>query len=265
MSKIYEIEDELLARQVARPAPKTDAYLVYFALATLTVLVGAASILAWWSAEHSLETRARRGSAEAQYLLGKRLYQQANGAQDYFQAARLIRKAADQGYAQAQTAMGLLYENGVGVQKDYKLAAQWLRRAADQGFAMAQNELGVMYAQGHGFTRNFRQATHWCRLASSQGSEIARHNLQLAEVAQARIIPVLTTAGNKTYKQVRLQKLGPDGVTVSFQPDQGGLGVARLKVENLPQELQELCKCADKGGVASDSAFSQLERISTTL
>lgn len=265
MSKIYEIEDELLARQPRRPAPKADAHLVYLVLITLVLLVAAASVTAWWSTEHSLENRARRGSPMAQYLLGKHLYEQATGPQDYYQAAQWIRKAADQGYVQAQTALGLLYANGLGVPKDYMQAAKWLRRAADQGFALAQNELGVMYAQGHGLNRNLQQAAHWCRLAAAQGSGIALRNSQLAEVAQARIIPSLTTSGNKTYRQVILQNLGPDGVTVSFQPEPGGLGVARLKLESLPQELQELCKCTDKKGVAADSAYSQLAGISTTL
>ena len=46
---------------------------------------------------------------------------------------------------------------------------------------------------------------------------------------------------------------------------EGGLGIARLKLESLPQELQELCNCADKQGTNPNSVYSQLEGISTTL
>src|SRR5579862_7579995 len=263
MSKIYEIEHEYAAQTFVRRRQQPFVHPAYLILIVLVVLVGAASVFAWFTAEFSLENRARRGGAKAQYLLGKRYYDQARAPRDYLSAGQWIRKSAEQGYAKAQTALGLLYENGLGVARDYNQAAKWLRRAADQGFPVAQNELGIMYAKGHGFGQNLAQTVHWCRLAAAQGSEIARRNLQLAEVAQARVIPELITAGNKTYKRVRLQKLEADGVTVSFRPDEGGLGVARLKVENLPQELQELCKCADKKGIAVDSAYSQLGAIAS--
>lgn len=265
MNKIYDVADEAVAPVVPPSVPPPAAHSVYFILSALVAVVGAASVLAWWCTDHSLETRARRGEVEAEYLLGKRCFERAVNPGDYAQAARLIRQAARQGYARAQTAMGLLYENGLGVPRDYQQAAAWLRRAADQGYPVAQNELGIMYAKGHGFARNLEQAAHWCRLAAAQGSEEARRNLQLARVAQAKVIPELTTLGNKTYRHVSLQKLDPEGVTFSFRPPEGGLGVARLKLENLPQELQELCKCADKKGIAPDSAYSQLGSISRTL
>jgi hypothetical protein len=265
MNKIYDVADEAARAAVIPTVPPPAAHPGYLSLSALVAVVGAASLLAWWCTDHSLETRAGRGEAQAQYLLGKQHFNQAINPQDYVQAARLIRQAANQGYARAQTAMGLLYENGLGVPRDYRQAVAWLRRAADQGYPVAQNELGIMYAKGHGFARNLEQAAHWCRLAAAQGSEEARRNLQLAQVAQAKVIPELTTLGNKTYRHVSLQKLDPEGVTFSFRPTEGGLGVARLKLENLPQELQELCRCADKKGIAPDSAYSQLGSISRTL
>lgn len=265
MIKLYQVPEERPRQTPVRRRRPPVAHPVYLILIGFVVIVGVASLFAWASTEFSLENRARYGEAQAQYLLGKRYFDQAGSAADYSRAAVLIRKAAEQGYARAETALGLLYENGLGVNKDYSLAVKWLQCAARQGFAVAQNELGVMYAKGHGFTRDLGQAAHWCRLAAAQGSEVARRNLQLAEVAQASIIPQLTAANSKTYKRVRLQKLEPDGITFLFRPIEGGMGVARLKLENLPEELQNLCKCADKMGIAADSAYSQLGCITSTL
>lgn len=251
------------AVQYGQPAPVANP--VYLRLLALIAIVGAASVLAWYCHEFSLENRARGGEAKAQYLLGKRYFDEALLPTDYEHAARLIRKAADQGYAPAQTAMGLLSENGLGVKKDYNQALKWLRRAADQGFPVAQNELGVMYAKGLGVSRSLGQAAQWCKLAAAQGSEIARRNLELTQVSQSKVIPELKTSGSRSYQCVRLQKVESDGVTVSYKPVQGGLGVAKLKMENLPDELQQLCKYAGKQGISCDSAYSQVGAVSTTL
>jgi TPR repeat protein len=246
-----------------QPAPMANP--LYLKLLILVAVVGVASVLAWCHDEFSVEKRAERGEAKAQYLLGKRYFDLGTYPGDYERAARLIAKAAEQGYAKAQTALGLLYENGWGVKKDYNQALKWLRRAADQGFPVAQNELGIMYAKGRGVSRSLEQASQWCKLASMQGSEIARRNLELAHVANSGVIPVLKTSGNKSYERAFLQRVEPDGVTVSYRPAHGGFGVAKLKIENLPGELRELCKYAGKQGISSDSAYSQMGAVSTTL
>src|SRR5258708_12431827 len=46
--------------------------------------------------DFSLESRASRGQAKAQYRLGKRCFDEAVSAREYAMAARWIRKAADQ-------------------------------------------------------------------------------------------------------------------------------------------------------------------------
>ena len=238
------------------------AYVILFAL---VFVVATASVIAWCCEDFSLENRAIRGEAKAQYLLGKRYFHNAVSPRDYVRAARWIRKAADQGNAKAQTGLGLLYENGLGVAKNYGEALKWLRRAAAQGFPVAQNELGVMYAKGRGVSRNLDEAAKWCRQAAAQGSEIARRNFELAEIAKSKVIPELTTPGKRSYQHVILQKVESDGVTVSFRPTRGGLGVAKLKLESLPAELRELCGYAAKAGIASDSAYWQLGSVATTL
>ena len=238
---------------------------LYPILLGLVIAVGLASLAAWYYGDFSLEERAARGEAKAQYLMGKRYFDTATSSRDHAHAARLIRMAAQQGYAKAQAALGLLYENGLGVPKNYNEALKWLRLAADQGFAVAQNELGVMYAKGRGVNRSLAEASKWCKLAAAQGSEIARRNLVLAEVTNAKVIPQLTTGNKRTYDRVLLQKVESDGVTVTFVPGRGGLGVAKLKLDNLPSELQQVCKYATREGQAPDSAYSQIGSVATTL
>jgi TPR repeat protein len=234
-------------------------------LLVLVVMVGTAFLVARCCEHFSWEGRAARGDSKAQYLLGKRYFEQANSPDDYARAAGWIQKAADQGYAQAQTGLGLLYENGLGVSKNYGEALRWLRQAAAQGFPVAQNELGIMYAKGRGLSRNLDEASKWCRQAAVQGSQIARQNFELAEIATFKVIPELTTRGKKCYKRVTLQKVESDGVTVSYLPAQGGMGLAKLRLEDLPAELQQLCGYAAKTGISPDSAFAQIGAVATPL
>jgi hypothetical protein len=237
----------------------------YPILLALVAVIGLASLVAWYWSEFSLEERSQRGEARAQYLLGKRYFDHAVRPQDYVLAAKLIRQAAEQGYARAQTGLGLLYENGIGVPLSYPQAIKWFQRAADQGYSVAQNELGVMYAKGRGVPRNLDEAAKWCGLAAAQGSDIARKNLELTQLASRKVISEINTPDKQSYKQAVVQRVEPDGVTVSFVPDNGGFGMAKLKLENLPSELKRLCRNTTKEGAAADSAYSHIGAIATPL
>ena len=238
---------------------------VYHVLLVLVLVVGAASMIAWFCAEFCIENRASQGDARAQYLLGKRYFDTARSTHDYARAIRLIKGSADQGYAKAETALGLLYENGVGVTRSYDEAVKWLRRAANQGQPVAQNELGVIYAKGRGVSRNLEEAAKWCRLAAAQGSKVAQKNLELVEAAKGQRISQLTTAGKQPYEDVILQKVEADGVTVSYSPVRGGFGLAKLKLETLPSKLKEMCGYAAQPENASDSSYSQLTSVASAL
>lgn len=48
---------------------------------------------------------------------------------------------------------------------------------------------------------------------------------------------IITTDG-KVYHAVKLLRTDPDGLLVRFQPDNGGIGLAKLKFAKLPQSLQ---------------------------
>jgi TPR repeat protein len=159
----------------------------------------------------------------------------------------------------------LLYQHGLGVAKNNEQAATWLRRAADQGYAVAQNELGVMYAKGMGVPRNLSETVRWCALAAAQGSQVAKRNLQLARTVTAAVIPELTTSMKRSYDHAVLRKVESNGITISFQPAPGGWGMAKLKLEELPSDLRQVCKCAAGDGIDSNSPYSQLKEIRGTL
>ena len=48
----------------------------------------------------------------------------------------------------------------------------------------------------------------------------------------------ITTRDGTTYRGVTVQKVDPDGLVIEYMPAGGGIGVAKLKYENLPDDLQ---------------------------
>jgi len=123
------------------------------------------------------KTKAERGDAQSQDILGK-MYSRGKGVpQDYAAAAKWYRQAADQGSADGENSLGELYEAGQGVKRDEAEAAQWYRKAADQGHVGGQYNLGVMYEYGRGVEKNSAEAAKWFRQAAEQGDALAQFNL----------------------------------------------------------------------------------------
>ena len=96
----------------------------------------------------TLQTKAARGDADAQYALGE-LYASGLGvSQDYTKAREWYEQAAAQGSAMAQVNLGALYLKGQGVPQDYGKARQWFEKAVAQEDARAQYNLGQLYHSG---------------------------------------------------------------------------------------------------------------------
>lgn len=49
----------------------------------------------------------------------------------------------------------------------------------------------------------------------------------------------ITTLDGTTYKSIRILKVEPDGLVLEHQPPAGGVGLAKLKFEDLPAELKQ--------------------------
>ncbi|HWW00815.1 MAG TPA: tetratricopeptide repeat protein [Candidatus Acidoferrum sp.] len=186
-----------------------------------------------------LETRAARGNAEPQYQFAKCYFYGIGLSRNYVEAARWFRLAADQGHAKAQTALGMMYVQGLGMPRNYSTALSLFRKAATQGLDAAQNQLGMLYAQGRGVPQDFDEATKWFSRAAGQGCEPAVRNLKLIAATRPSYLPQLTMRDGKAYQNVKIQKVELDGLTISYHPRQGGMGIAKLGFKDLPEQLQE--------------------------
>ena len=218
----------------------------------------------WWSDQAIIVSRARRGDPEAQYLLGKRDFDRAQTVAGRSEAMKLIRNSAERGNPKAQTALGLIYIKGLGTARDYKAGINWLETAAAQNYAVAQNELGVMYATGRGMPQNLDTAIGWCTRAAVQGSSVAKKNLALIHSAKQNHSVQMTTRSGETCLNVKIQKVETDGVMVAYELGKGGVGFAKLKTSDLPEELRELSGYTAK--VPSRvTAWLHLDSISSLL
>ncbi len=116
----------------------------------------------------AVQTKARKGDAEAQLALGSRYADGEGVARDLTLAVKWHRKAAEQGLARAQLLLALEYADGLGLKTDRVKAAEWLRKAGAQGLPEAEIALGNCYANGDGVRENAVEAVKWYRQAADQ-------------------------------------------------------------------------------------------------
>lgn len=215
--------------------------------------------------------KAEQGDAVSQDELGV-MYATGNGVRrDVFEASRWLRKAAEQGLLSAQYHLPLYFYDGA--RTDYRQAIAWYRKAAEQGHAPAQNRLGRMYAMGLGVSEDLDEAIKWFQKAAKQGhadakANLARygdrngglprarpHNWQKQENAQRETpqrnskvrterIPLpestnaITTLDGQRYEATRILRVRHDGLEIEYRPDGGGVGMAKIKFQRLPEDLQ---------------------------
>jgi TPR repeat protein len=197
---------------------------------------------------------AEQEDADAQCNLGV-FYGSGQGvAQDHREAVKWYRKAAEQGNVIAQNNLGVCYVDGQGVAKDYVEGFTWLRKALRQGSEHAQANLALAKA---------KQDANWHKDVSQGGtSQVVRGPRQKpmpdTPTPQAPRSPTHTTSiaggplggtmipGNDirttdgvTYKSVRILKVEPDALLVEHSLQGRGIGMARLKFENLTSDLQQ--------------------------
>lgn len=127
-----------------------------------------------------LESLAKKGVPDAQYLLGKS-YADGNGVDtNYEMAVYWYQMAANQGQGEAQRSLGNCYDIGRGVKHDEYKAASWTRKAAINGNADAQYNLAFLYTKGRGVDKNFGVAEFWYHKAAEQGHIKAKEKLGLS-------------------------------------------------------------------------------------
>lgn len=95
------------------------------------------------------EKEAKKGSADAQFALGRMYEAEA--------------KEIDTQYYLDAATQKVMFQT-------YKKALTWYKKAAKQGHADAQNNLGAMYLTGNGVSRDIDIAIQWYIKSSSQGN-----------------------------------------------------------------------------------------------
>jgi hypothetical protein len=124
-----------------------------------------------------LTAAADAGDAEAQYILGRELIEQAKDAKTVERGFSYLERAAKQGHVFAMHGLGLEIRVGNIPGKTLTDAFNWYRKAAEAGFAGAQNNLGDMYETGEGVAKSYGDAIHWYTRAAMQGEPTAYWSL----------------------------------------------------------------------------------------
>lgn len=237
------------------------------ALAGVLAFVTVAAVLGWcgWQVLF-LKQRAESGEPDAQYRLGRGCFKLASSREEFLNGVEWLEKAAQAGHAKAQTALGVIYARGEGVPQAPELATVWLMRAAVQGDTLAQNELATLYAKGSGVPRNMKKAIYWYRQAAAADCPAAKKNLCLATAAQAKTLGDIVTRSGKHYAKASLRKIEADGITVTFRSEKGGVGFAKIKAVDLPDNLAALCsEDSGQGYASSGFKWSHLDLVTVQM
>ncbi|MEZ0223479.1 MAG: tetratricopeptide repeat protein [Alphaproteobacteria bacterium] len=166
----------------------------------------------------ALKSRADKGDAEAQYLLGGYYAKGIGVKQDWAQAATWSRKSAEKGNASGQYALGFLTETGRGVKRDDTEAAKWYVKAAKQGDTAAQYALADLYGRGAGVQQNWQAAYFWSSLSAYTGEDAPR---KLAQDTAKHLTPEQVAALDErvnAWKPVRTVAAAPEKPKAKKKP-----------------------------------------------
>jgi hypothetical protein len=109
--------------------------------------------------------RAKKGEAQAQYLLGLRYYEGEEVEKDISMALEWLGQAVEQSIIEAQNLSVDIYQ-----QRDYEqLSLPQLLNKAETGDTQAQYLLGVKYYQGKEVEKEIETALLWFQQAEIQG------------------------------------------------------------------------------------------------
>jgi hypothetical protein len=154
------------------------------------LLPALAIVIAFLAASRSVSAQtetlveaAEKGSATAQYLMGRMYEEGIETTRDFSKAATWYQKSASQGHAPAQSAFGFLLQTGEGVERNLSTAAEYFKNAAGSGDIAGQFYLAVAYINGIGLPKDAALAGQWFFKAASAGHQ--QSQLTFATMLQA--------------------------------------------------------------------------------
>ncbi|MEJ6002195.1 tetratricopeptide repeat protein [Paucibacter soli] len=126
---------------------------------------------------------AKKGSADAQFLVAG-MYERGQGApQSYVEAAKWYRLAAEQGHAGAQFFLGAMYGSDRGVPRDFVEAVNWYQKSAAQGYRDALYPVAYAYENGITVQQDFVESHKWYLRSAEAGVWQAMDRLARAYTA----------------------------------------------------------------------------------
>jgi tetratricopeptide (TPR) repeat protein len=140
----------------------------------LAVVVALALLATAAGAELTLLSLARRGDAEAQYLVGMAYTEGREVPRDPAQGIRWLRHAASQRHAEARFALATLYREGRGVPQNLPAAVRLFTEGAAEQHRESKFALAKMYGAGQGVARDDHLAVKllndaaWANLPEAQ-------------------------------------------------------------------------------------------------
>jgi tetratricopeptide (TPR) repeat protein len=139
---------------------KSDRGLILIAV-VMMVISGSVVVLAYdallrnWEPEYQaravaeLRTKAERGEAAAQYMLGN-YYKGSGVTTNWPEAFNWFREAAGRGHPGAQLALGLCYLRGEGMAQSYEASIPWFRKVAALNNQKVRYYFGLVYDERFG-------------------------------------------------------------------------------------------------------------------
>ena len=124
-----------------------------------------------------LKKSVAQGNSDAQLLLGIMYYEGKAVNKDINKGIKLITKAAKQGNIKAQVAIAGEYSKGDILEKDYEKSYKWGIKAARQGNVESQRLVGMLYAYGMGVAQDKEKAKWWLKKAAQKGDERSKKEL----------------------------------------------------------------------------------------
>lgn len=204
----------------------------------------------------TLQERAARGEAVAQYDLAL-MYDNGHGIkQDSVQAALWYRKAAENNVPQAQYSLGYDYFLGRGIPQNYAESSKWWHKASAQGYAPAEIGLGISYFVGKGVAASYEESYFWFDIAASGNLESERMKGVAAmrdSVGALLSNDALTRTQDLIEKWVGAAAPKPD----PYQVDEDALREAQAKPSSTPRADEFLAEMRVREAADPNSAYSQ--------
>lgn len=164
-----------------------------------------------------LETAAKQGDPEAQFVIAH-CYREGLGVDaEPKMAVHYLAMAANQGFNAANKSLGLAYLDGDDVDQDAVIAMQYLEKAAEQGDPQAQFLAGRCYAKGKGVNPDPKKAIHYWERSAAQGFSPAE--IQMARYYTQGLVrdyPKAIAIFNENKAQLSKKDLTIYGLAILF-------------------------------------------------